>query len=89
MLIEEEGQRHYMGFPGRVRMRSLLDGRYRLSLYDGAGWGELYDRASDPEELNNLWNEPGARALRSEMAEKLAQSMIAHSGISPYPTHIA
>ncbi len=89
LLVEEEGQRYYMGFQDRVRMRSLLDGRHRISVYDGVGWGELYDRASDPEELNNLWNEPGARALRSEMSEKLVRGVIAHSETSPYPTHIA
>jgi len=89
LLIEEEGQRHYLGFAERVRMRSVLDGRCRLSLYDSVGWGELYDRANDPEELHNLWDEPQARGLRSEMSEKLAQSMIAHAEQSPYPTDIA
>src|SRR5690606_39860340 len=35
VLIEEEGQRVMFGFDSRVRMRTLFDGRHRLSLYDG------------------------------------------------------
>lgn len=89
LLIEDEGQRHYLGLGRRVRMRSLLDGRHRISIYDGVPWGELYDLANDPEELVNLWNEPAARTLRLEMTEKLARAMIDLSESSPYPTQIA
>jgi arylsulfatase A-like enzyme len=89
LLIEEEGQRTYLGFESRVRMRSLVTPTHRLSLYDGVAWGELYDRHDDPDELANLWDDAGARALRSELCERLARMMIAHSETSPYPTHIA
>lgn len=89
LLIEEEGQRYYMGFPDRVRMRSLLDGRHRISIYDGVPWGELYDRRDDPEELDNLWHEPKGAPLRAEMTEKLARTMIDLQETSPYPTRIA
>jgi arylsulfatase A-like enzyme len=89
LLIEEEGQRYYMGFPDRVRLRSLLHGHCRISVYDGVRWGELYDRAADPDELHNLWDEPGSRGLRAEMTERLARAMIAHADTSPYPTQIA
>ena len=89
LLIEEEGQRFYLGFADRVRLRSLLHGHCRISVYDGVPWGELYDRAADPEELHNLWDEPGSRGLRAEMTERLARAMIAHAETSPYPTQIA
>ncbi len=89
LLVEEEGQRYYMGFPDRVRTRSVLTSRYRLSLYDGVSWGELYDREGDPEEVRNLWNDPGSAALRAELTTELARSMIAHAEISPAPTNRA
>ncbi len=89
LMIEEEGQRYYMGFPERVRTRSLLDGRHRISIYDGVPWGELYDLAGDPHELVNLWDEPGEKAVRAEMTEKLARAMIDLAETSPYPTQIA
>lgn len=89
MLIEEEGQRYYMGFPDRIRMRTLLDGRHRLSIYEGVSFGELYDRHSDPDELHNLWSEVSAQRLRAEMTEGLARAMIDLADTSPYPTRIA
>jgi arylsulfatase A-like enzyme len=89
LLVEEEGQRYYMGFPDRVRTRSLLTSRYRLSMYDRVSWGELYDRESDPEEVHNLWNDPSAAPLRAEVMEQLVHSMLAFSETSPAPTQRA
>ena len=89
LLIEEEGQRYYMGFTERVRMRSLIFGAYRISVYDGVDWGELYDRSTDPQELHNLWDEPAHQALRATMTERMLRSMIKLSETSPYPTQIA
>jgi arylsulfatase A-like enzyme len=89
LLIEEEGQRYYMGFTERVRMRSLIFGSYRISVYDGVEWGELYDRRADPEELNNLWDVPAHQSLRATMTERMLRHMIALAETSPYPTQIA
>jgi len=89
VLIEEEGQRIYLGFNSRVRVRTLVTKRYRLSLYDGVSWGELYDLDSDPHEFNNLWDEPTAASLRGALMEQLARAMVAHSDTHPYPTGLA
>jgi arylsulfatase A-like enzyme len=89
LLIEEEGQRYYMGFPTRVRMRTLRDARYRLSVYDGVAWGELYDLESDPLETHNLWDEPSAAGVRASMTERMARAMIDMAETSPYPDRIA
>ena len=89
LVIEEEGQRVYLGFTGRVRMRSLVTARHRLSVYDGVPWGELYDLVEDPEETTNLWDDADARNPRAEMTERLARAMLANSETSPYPTALA
>ena len=89
LLIEEEGQRYYLGFRDRVRMRSLITERYRLSLYDGVPWGELYDLREDPDELVNRWDAPSARELRGALAEELARAMVELAETSPYPARIA
>jgi hypothetical protein len=89
LLIEEEGQRTYLGFPGRVRTRTLVTARHRLSVYDGVGWGELYDLREDPHETANLWDDAGARKLRAELMERLARTMLAGSETSPYPSALA
>jgi arylsulfatase A-like enzyme len=89
LLIEEEGQRYYMGFPDRVRMRSVITDRYRLSLYDGVPWGELYDLREDPDELVNRWDHAAARGLRGSLSDELVRTMLEHAETSPYPTQIA
>ncbi|MFM9971479.1 MAG: sulfatase, partial [Burkholderiales bacterium] len=89
LVVEEEGQRVYMGFPQRIRMRSFLDARYRLSLYEGVPWGELYDLENDPDELINRWDDPVSRTVRADMMEALARRFIAQSDESPYPSSLA
>ncbi|HUA54404.1 MAG TPA: sulfatase-like hydrolase/transferase [Candidatus Sulfotelmatobacter sp.] len=89
LVIEEEGQRVYMDFPSRVRMRTLLTERHRLSVYDGAAWGELYDLQEDPHERVNLWDDPGARDARLAMQDRLIHEMIALSETSPRPSALA
>jgi arylsulfatase A-like enzyme len=89
VLIEEEGQRVYLGLDRRARVRTLIDGRWRISVYDGAAWGELYDRRDDPHEMVNLWDDAGHAAPRAEMLEKLARAMIGASDTSPHPVAIA
>lgn len=89
VLIEEEGQRIYFGFDQPVRMRSLVTHRYRLSVYDGADWGELYDLEEDPHEIRNLWNEAAMRETRHALVERLSRAMISATDFSPLPTHLA
>lgn len=83
LLIEEEGQRYYLGFKDRVRMRSLVTARHRLSVYDGVPWGELYDLQEDPDELVNCWGDPAAAGLRAGLMEELARAMIDQAETSP------
>jgi multidrug efflux pump subunit AcrB len=86
LLVEEESQRADFGMDRRVRMRTLRDHRHRLTFYDGQAWGELYDLQADPMQLRNLWNDPGAQALRGELMERLARAMLDAADTSPYPT---
>jgi arylsulfatase A-like enzyme len=89
VLVEEEGQRMGVGLPTRARVRSLVTDRYRLTLYDGVTWGELYDRETDPEESHNLWSAPAAQALRGELLLRLSKKMLGYSETSPNPTAVA
>jgi arylsulfatase A-like enzyme len=89
VLIEEEGQRTYMGFKSRIRMRTLVTRQHRLSLYEGVEWAELYDRNADPNEMRNLWRRPEAVATERAMVERMAREMLAWSETSPAPTGLA
>ena len=89
LVIEEEGQRVYMGFPSRVRTRTLVTERHRLSVYDGMPWGEFYDLQEDPHEIVNRWDDPGARDARLAVQDRMLHEMIAISETSPRPSALA
>ena len=89
LILEEEGQRVILGFDTRIRCRTLLMGDYRLTIYDGAKWGELYNLAADPHEMVNLWDSADSASQRAAMLEKLAYMMLNQIDTSPYPTAIA
>jgi arylsulfatase A-like enzyme len=87
MVIEEHQRRGYMGFQNNFRARSLITENSRLTLYEGVEWGELYDLAVDPHELNNLWDNSRSRDKRHDLTEKLAREMMELADSSPLATH--
>jgi arylsulfatase A-like enzyme len=87
LVIEEHQRRGYMGFKNNFRARSLITKDHRLTLYESADWGELYNFAADPHELNNLWNDPQARDQRHHLTEQLARKMMELADTSPLATH--
>lgn len=89
VLLEEEVQRLLFGFDSPTRVRSLVTARWRLSVYANAKWGELYDLASDPHELHNLWDDAAHSGVRCELMTELVREMTRHGDTSPYPTALA
>jgi arylsulfatase A-like enzyme len=87
MVIEEHQRRGYMGLKDNFRARSLITCDHRLTLYEGVGWGELYDLTNDPAEIHNLWEEPSAAATRHALTEQLARKMMELSDRSPLALH--
>jgi arylsulfatase A-like enzyme len=88
VLIEDAGLA--MTDPtGRTSSRTLVDGGWRMTVFEGTDLGELYDLGTDPHELANLWSDPGAAAQRAEMLHRLALRQMALSDSSLLPTHQA
>lgn len=60
------------------------DERYKLVVYHGHGLGELYDLEEDPEEFENMWDEPEAQPVKLRiMQQSFDASMLAMDRGSP------
>ena len=47
-----------------------FDGRFKICVYQGHDIGEIYDLENDPNEFDNLWNDPASLPLKSDLLKK-------------------
>lgn len=85
MVIEDDQQRAVFGLPSGARLRSLVTRRWRITIAHGDSYGELYDLQNDPDEIDNLFDDPGHRAVRGELMETLAYRQMELADRSPLP----
>jgi arylsulfatase A-like enzyme len=89
VFIQYDHQHPSPGTDVPPRVHTLIDRRYRLSVFHGTGWGELYDLEVDPGEFENLWDDPAHASTRAQMAERLLLAEIEHVDRVPLPTRRA
>ena len=77
------------GFDRLQRVRTIVTERYRMSLRAGEDWNELYDLQTDPDELDNLYDNPVHRSVRNEITELMVKRMIDLQDRSPLPAYRA
>ena len=81
MYLPQEPGRHTPGWATMYR-----DQRYKLVNYHGLEWGELYDLDQDPDETENLWEQPAAGALRAALTQRSFDATVA--ACDPGPAQI-
>lgn len=70
------------------RIRHLITDGYKLTIYEEMpGFGDIYDRKNDPNELNNLWDDPKYQEVKYELMEKLLYEILKNQ--SRFPKRIA
>ena len=89
VLVEEEAHHRYPGAPFPLRVRTLVTGRWRLSVRADEPWGELYDLADDPLEQTNLWSDPSHTGVRADLTARMVQEMQRHTDDVPLPMQVA
>jgi arylsulfatase A-like enzyme len=85
-FVQYDHQRPNEALGGVPRIHTLVDTRWRMSLFDGVQWGELYDLQNDPGEFANLWDDAAHRETRNRLMEQLLRIEIAHIDRVPMPT---
>ncbi|MBT3535950.1 MAG: sulfatase-like hydrolase/transferase [Rhodospirillaceae bacterium] len=89
MMVEQDAQRPNFHFDGPIKARTYLTQRWRLSRYMGSEFGELYDLQNDPNEMQNLWDEPGHAEIKGKLLGDMVLAMIENQESSPHPTDFA
>jgi len=67
-----ENDEDYLG----LRLRTLITERYKLTVYPGQPYGELFDLQEDPGELHNRWDDPACRDLRADLQAQLLERLV-------------
>ena len=89
LLIEYNDSGPRLGFDEPARVRSLVDERYRLTIYQGHDWGELYDLETDPDETDNLWNSTAHGNVKARLSLRLAHHLAGLMDESPRARRLA
>ena len=63
--------------PTTVHHRTYVDMRYKITVYRGHDYGELFDLQDDPDEVHNLWDDPSARDVKAQLLLNAVQYEIA------------
>jgi uncharacterized sulfatase len=57
--------------PTTIHVKTYVNERYKLTVYYNHDYGELFDLQEDPNEINNLWNNPKYTELKADLVMKL------------------
>lgn len=57
--------------PTTIHVKTYVDERYKLTIYYNRPYGELFDLAEDPGEVNNLWSDPERAQIKADLVMKL------------------
>ncbi len=73
-------------FPDSVGRAIMLRTATAKLVYRPTGVSELYDLQTDPEELKNLYNNPGYKALQHNLEHRMLHWMAQTSDVVPFQT---
>jgi uncharacterized sulfatase len=63
--------------PTTVHLKTLVEDRYKITVYRNHEYGELFDLEDDPGEFENLWDDPASTGLKSDLLRRLISAEMA------------
>jgi arylsulfatase A-like enzyme len=69
--------------PTQVHLRTYVEDRWKLTVYQGHPWGELYDLHDDPGEVRNRFDDPELAEVRARLHERFLDAELRRE---PLPT---
>jgi uncharacterized sulfatase len=67
----------------KVFQYTMVTDTHKLIVYRDSDEGELYDRAADPDQYENLWNRPEHAALKTRLLQQFLQAVMRQTGKQP------
>ncbi len=64
----------------KIYQQTMVTKDYKLVVYDQLDCGELYDMNADPDQYNNLWNNPNFAGIKSELMLQFVQTRMNDEG---------
>ncbi|MCR2822984.1 sulfatase family protein [Lederbergia panacisoli] len=61
----------YVDEPQKLRLKTIITARYKLTYYSGESYGELYDLQDDPGELKNLYHDSSYQEIKQNLLMNL------------------
>jgi len=74
-----ENDEDYLG----LRIRTFITKRYKITIYPGKPYGQLYDLKNDPDELHNLWNVHEYNDIKDSLYKDFLESYILQDSALP------
>ena len=68
VLVENRHQ------PTALHLRTFVDRRWKITVYRGHDYGELFDLESDPDERCNLWDDAAHGGVKRELLLRFVQA---------------
>src|SRR5699024_6687302 len=63
--------------PTTLNLRTYVDKRYKITVYQGHYYGEMFDLVADPSETHNLWDDPDHQDLKMTLLLKYISAELA------------
>lgn len=80
-----ENDEDYLG----LRARTLVTNQHKLTVYPGEEYGELFDLAGDPRELNNRWDDAEYAETKDRLHREFLERLVTQEGAVPSRRNVA